>query len=374
MFMGTATIADDQGRNVPLLSPPRGGRRDPSRRAALQRISRVSGLQDLITRYGVMFWVTTIVVVMLSSYFAPGFFPRIPFLVVLIVVGVVASSVIERASVASIAPRIVDAAMREGRCPGCGCGLGAPGADARIATCPDCGAGWRADRIGIQTLVAPLPPGRTFGIVNEMAANDDRGRRVPIRRPGLWYPLDETDPDLVSRIHRVRAASSGVSKILVRLTAIIALLVGAGIFAAPPSTLGTSLLVGALVAMFILIVAIIAAQLRYIGTPPDELAVLLKRFHLCPCCNSDLADRAPDADGATTCGVCAAAWTIPPGPPCPRCGYPLTQAAANPTDRRTCPECGTTEQLRRSTSRVPPPRTSTTPAHPSSAADSPSPP
>ncbi|MCL4741201.1 MAG: hypothetical protein KJZ54_03270 [Phycisphaerales bacterium] len=246
--------------------------------------------------------------------------------------------------------------VRAGFCPSCDYRIDEIEASADgMLVCPECGAAWRTDRRVVRT--APGDADRRRAI---------RSRLRPVLRPGPLRPrLD----------HRSRPASLVIYRPMSRLAsdygaacddaarAIFGQVAGRGLKLAALLVLAgfglfvVMLLIGrstAVTPRWVYLLIPVMAGLLFFGflfrsgdvlIDGDTIERETLARGLCPGCWELLYGIEPDADGATPCPECGAAWRVPrptrdPPLACPRCRYPLAGLPQEPPGVVTCPECG----------------------------------
>lgn len=244
-----------------------------------------------------------------------------------------------RRAVKRIAPRIIDAFLFEGRCPGCGYvmdGMQTEPDGCRV--CPECGAAWKAERIGASVrtpeaireyrrrLFNPTTRERWLpGVRMPMMWRDARDRAVSVTNPRLRH-LDEATierlgANCVREIQQNigwRHRGRGVLLSLCMLPGFILfvrmlLTPGAG----AGSLLGTLIAVGtfAFCALMVLLLGGFVVSLLFgdNGLSPRRVVREFLARRVCPQCLYRLDGAAPDAEGVVACPTCAAAWKLDQG-------------------------------------------------------------
>lgn len=246
-----------------------------------------------------------------------------------------------RRAVRRIAPRIIDAFLFEGRCPGCGYVLdGTQIEPDGCRVCPECGAAWKAERIGasIQTPAAiqeyrrrlfnPTTRERWLpGVRMPMLWRDARDRAVSLTDPRLrrldQATAERLGTDRVRDIQRSigwRHRGRGVLLSLCMLPAVILFsrmllkpATGAG------SAVGTLISMGTFVfcVLMILLLGGFVASLLFgdNGLSPRRVVREFITRGICPQCLHALDGATPDAEGVVACPTCGAAWKSEPNAP-----------------------------------------------------------
>lgn len=231
------------------------------------------------------------------------------------------------------ASAVIDAFLREGRCPGCAYVLdGTVSAPDGCVVCPECGAAWKRDRVGSSNAAAPalreyrrrvyqptmrerwLPGSRGL-----LMARDARGRPVHVTNPRLRG----LDGATRRRIGAERAAAirarigwrqrgKGLAVSLVMLPAFFAF--GAMIVRMRAGATPLAMLMSITTFAFVAFILVVLLGLVYTmllgdsGLLGNRVAREFVARGVCPQCLEPLDGLGSDPDGLVTCARCAAAW------------------------------------------------------------------